>query len=257
MTFFLISKKGVFQAFAAPWADGAVRTSPSHAFDTYLSNAAFYDILSMRLGRQVFEGDTACPRCPQPQDSFGHRIFACHMLGGKSILHNMIRDEIYRILQGRSLHCRLESNHLLPDSPGQRPADILTIPIALCRQSTWGLMPRIALDISIISPFRSSNLGQGSLSAAKSQAERKRRDRETLQRCHSQGIGFESLDFEYSGGLESEGDRLLISLCRSIDDNLRRKIGSICLQWARDQNQSPPKFHDRSIQFLQIYSEGG
>ena len=136
-------------------------------------------------------------------------------------------------------------------------------------------MPRIALDISIVSPFRSSNLGQGSLSAAKSQAERKRRHHEMAQRCHSQGIGFEPLIFEHSGDLESEGDRLLTSLCRAIDDNLHRKIGStcqilkqrisfviqkyghICLQRARDQSQSPRKTHDRSIQFLQIYSEGG
>ena len=87
-------------------------------------------------------------------------------------------------------------------------------------------MPRIALDISIVSPFRSSNLGQGSLSAAKSQAERKHRDHETTQRYHSQGIGFESLVFEYSGGLEPEGDRLLTSPCRIIDDSLHRKIGS-------------------------------
>ena len=43
-------QKRVFQAFAAPWADGWVRVSPSHAFDTCLSNAAFYDVLSMRLG---------------------------------------------------------------------------------------------------------------------------------------------------------------------------------------------------------------
>ena len=81
-------------------------------------------------------------------------------------------------------------------------------------------MPRIALDISIISPFRSSSLGQGNLSAAKSQAERKYRDREIAQRCHSQGIGFESLFFDHSGDLDPEGDRLLISFCRDIDDNL-------------------------------------
>ena len=136
-------------------------------------------------------------------------------------------------------------------------------------------MPRIALDISIVSPFRSSNLGQGSLSAAESQAARKRRDRETAQRCHSQGIRFEPLVFEHSGGLEPEGDRLLISLCRAIDDNLHRKTRSTyqilkqrisfviqkhrytCLQRARDQNQSPPKIHDRSIQFLQTFSKGG
>ena len=67
----------------------------------------YYDILSMRLGRQIFEGDTACPQYPQPQDSFGSHTLACHILGGKSILHNMIRDEIYRTLQGGNLHRRL------------------------------------------------------------------------------------------------------------------------------------------------------
>ena len=36
-------KKRVFQTFAAPWADGWIRASPNHAFDTCLSNAAFYD----------------------------------------------------------------------------------------------------------------------------------------------------------------------------------------------------------------------
>ena len=86
-------------------------------------------------------------------------------------------------------------------------------------------MPRIALDISIIWPFRSSNLRKANLSIAKSQAERKYRDRETVQRYHFQGIGFESLIFEYSGDLQSEGDPLLISFCRAIDDNLYRKIG--------------------------------
>ena len=71
----------------------------------------------------------------------------------------MIRDEIYRILQEGNLHCRLESNHILPDSPGQRPTDLLMIPIALYRQSIWGLMPKITFDISIVSSFWSSNLG--------------------------------------------------------------------------------------------------
>ena len=44
-------QKKVFQAFAAPWADGWIQASPSHAFDIYLSNAAFDDILSMRVDR--------------------------------------------------------------------------------------------------------------------------------------------------------------------------------------------------------------
>ena len=96
-------------------------------------------------------------------------------------------------------------------------------------------MPRIALDISIGSPFRLSNLGQGNLSVA-SQAERKRREHEIAQRYHGSGKGLESLILVYSGGLESEGDRLLISFYRAIDDNFA-------------------DIYDRSIQFLQTYSE--
>ena len=44
------------------------------------------------------------------------------------VLHNMIRDEIFRTLQGGKLHCKF-----------------LTVPTALCRQSNWGLMPKMAL----------------------------------------------------------------------------------------------------------------
>ena len=44
-------QKRVLQAFAAPWADGWDRAAPSHAFDTCLINAVFYDILSMQLRR--------------------------------------------------------------------------------------------------------------------------------------------------------------------------------------------------------------
>ena len=64
------------------------------------------------------------------------------------------------------------------------------------------------------------------VSAANSQAERKYRDHEMIQRYHFQGIGFEPLAFEYSRGLEPEESRILISLSRTIDDNLNRKIGS-------------------------------
>ena len=91
-------------------------------------------------------------------------------------------------------------------------------------------MPRIAFDISIISSFRTSNRliwGRAIYQLLKSQMERKSRDREIVQRCHPQGIRFEPLVFEYSGDLESEGDRLLISVCRAIDENLHRKIRSI------------------------------
>ena len=66
---------------------------------------------------------------------------AIYLGENRFFFHNMIYDEIHRILPGRNLHCRLEFNHLLLDSSYQRPTDGLTIPRTLCRQSIWGLMP--------------------------------------------------------------------------------------------------------------------
>ena len=145
MTFFLISIKRsskLLPLLGRTVGSGLFRVTLLIFIYLPLHSTIFF----MWLGRQVFEGDTACPRCLQAQDSFGYHALRYHIFGGKSVLHNMIRDEIYRTLREGYLHCRLEPNHLLPDSPGQRPADILMIPTALCRQSTWGLMPRIALD---------------------------------------------------------------------------------------------------------------
>ena len=73
-------------------------------------------------------------------------------------------------------------------------------------------MPKIALDISIVAPFRSSDLGRESLSVAKARAENKRRDRATTQRYHAQGVGFEPLVFEHSGGLGILDDNFLKDL---------------------------------------------
>ena len=41
-------------------------------------------------------------------------------------------------------------------------------------------------------------------------------------------LEFEALIFDHSGGLEAEGNRLLISVRRAIHENLRRNIGSTC-----------------------------
>ena len=122
--------------------------------DICLSNAAFIDIISMRLGKAVFQVEMDCLRCPQSQDVFGHHTLTCHMVGGKTQLRNMIRDEIYRTLHIGGLRCKLELVGLLPDLPGQWPADVVTLPTVLYRQSTWGLLPRLALDISVVSSFK-------------------------------------------------------------------------------------------------------
>ena len=47
-------------AYSAPSADAWLRATPSHNQDTLLSNAAFRDVLSMRLGVKIFDDGMAC-----------------------------------------------------------------------------------------------------------------------------------------------------------------------------------------------------
>ena len=73
---------------------------------------------------------------------------------GKTNLHNLIRDEVFRALWGGGLRVRREPTHLLPEDPARRPADILTVPTPLYRQSAWKHFGRIAMDFAMVSPFR-------------------------------------------------------------------------------------------------------
>ena len=120
------------ESYSGAWADGGIRVIPSQAFDTHLPNVVFHDVLSMQLGLSIFDIDEECQMCPQSSDTFGHYCLSCNMIG-KIILHNLIRDEVFRALWGGGLGIRRESIHLLPEDPARRPADILTVPTPLYR----------------------------------------------------------------------------------------------------------------------------
>ena len=116
---------------------------------------------------------------------------------------------------------KIESLGLLPDEPDRRSADLLTIPSALCRQSSWHFLPRIIIDFAIFSPFR---MARGHL-ATEDHATTKWFNRATHTRYCEQGIGFESIVFEHAGGMNEEDKRILDSLYKAIDDPNRRQIG--------------------------------
>ena len=208
------------KSYGESWADGWVCSAPNLTFGTCFTNVAFSDALSMRLGLQVFDGDEGCGMCPQVSDSWGHHCIACPMIG-KTPLHNCVRDEIFRGLSGGGIGLKLEPSGLLPATPDLRPADILTIPTPLCRQSAWNFLPRVALDFAIVSQF----IAGGSVSNTERYAEQKRTNRQIQQRCHEQGIGFEPIVFDYAGGLNVEGRRILDSLCKAADEPLGRPPG--------------------------------
>ena len=96
MTFFLISIKGSSKLLLLLGRTGGFG----------LLRIIFLIFIYLILHSMIFficgltdKDDAACPRYPQSQDSFGYHIFMNHIFKRKSILHNMIRDEICRILQ--------------------------------------------------------------------------------------------------------------------------------------------------------------
>ena len=109
MTFFLISKKGsskLLPLLGRMGGFGLLRITLLIFIYLMLHSMIFFvcglaDKFS-KARRHAYD----IPNLKIPLDS----IYA-----GKSILYNIIRDEFYRILEGGNLHCRLESNHLLPD----------------------------------------------------------------------------------------------------------------------------------------------
>ena len=49
------------KAFGAPWADGWLGATPSHGFDTLLSNSCLSSSLKFRLGVEFVSRDGVCP----------------------------------------------------------------------------------------------------------------------------------------------------------------------------------------------------
>ena len=216
------------QSCTGSWSAAWVCAQPNAAFDTGLSDVAFVDATSMRLGLPVFSAEQACARCPQMLDVYAHHTVTCPMEGGKVRLHNQIRDAFFRCLSNAALGARLEPEGILPTEQGRRPADVLFVPTPLCRQSQWALYPHIALDFAVVSPFK---VGEFQVAADKAQgiassyAQTKRSYHATQERCRAQGIGFEPVVFEMLGGLEAEVVRLYESLCQAVDRKTQQFLG--------------------------------
>ena len=160
-------------------------------------------------------------RYPQVSDRYGHH-YLIYIMIGKTGLHNWIRDEICRFLSRGGFGLKIEPLGLLPDEPDRRPADLLTIPSALCRQSSWHFLPRIAIDFAVVSSFR---MARGHLATEDYATSKRRLTRATHTRCREQGIGFEPIVLDHVGGMNEEDKRILDSLYKAIDGPNGRQAG--------------------------------
>ena len=116
----------------------SIIASPTLYFQTqYLCDLVCPYLMQMRLAYDILKFHS---------DRYGHHCLTYIMIG-KMGLYNYIRDEICHFLSGGGLGLKIESLGLLPDESDRRPADLLTIPSALCRQSSWHFLPRIAMQL--------------------------------------------------------------------------------------------------------------
>ena len=209
-------------AVAAPSADSWLKAKaiPSWNQDTLLSNAAFRDSLSMRLGIRVFEDGRACSFCQNHLDAYGHHCMNCMGQGHKQVMHTSFRNVVYRLAARAGARRALEPTNLLPDLPQARPADVLLISLPDIQQSSWRRFPKLALDCAITSPFQNSVMRPSAsipLAAADRYTDLKRHHADMQQRCARQNLGFETMILESTDGFGGETATLLQSLAKLVD----------------------------------------
>ena len=207
------------RAFAAPWADGWLCATPSMAADSLLQSEVLRDAVRLRLDMPIFDGG-GCAMCTQACDDRGHHCLACMASGHKQLMHNTLRNTVYRYAELAGTRPNLEPIGLLPSDPHFRPADVLIMTTPSIVASSWRQFPRLAFDFAIVSPFLATNLATSAsveLSAANSYAKRKFALKDCGKRCEAMNVGYEPIVFEVTGGLALEGQRHLQMICEAID----------------------------------------
>ena len=148
----------VFGQLLRGGANAWVHHTPSPILDLMYSNAAFGDIISLRLGIPLFDEGGICPYYSHVLDPYGLHILGCIRQGCKSGIHNSLRNTVFRYARLAGLNPILEATGLLPDDPSCRPVNVLISAFPTLRQNSWSKYPRVILDMAVTSPFQSSTL---------------------------------------------------------------------------------------------------
>ena len=164
-----VAQQARLRAVAAPGAGAWLQVAPSPTRDLLFSDIAFSDVVSMRLGVPIFQGDEGCTYCGQALDPCGHHIMSCMRQGNKYGIHNSLRKTVHRFAQMAGLRPVLEPTGLITGSTQIRPADTLLIAPPSLKPNSWRKFPRLALDLAVTCPVTQPLIAQAAaetLSAA-------------------------------------------------------------------------------------------
>ena len=111
-----VAQQARLRAVAAPGAGAWLQVAPSPTRDLLFSDVAFSDVVSMRLGVPIFQGDEGCTYCGQALDPCGHHVMSCMRQGSKYGIHNSLRNSVHRFVQMAGLRPILEPTDLISGS---------------------------------------------------------------------------------------------------------------------------------------------
>ena len=117
---------------------------------------------------------------------------------------------------------------LLNDSPQVRPVDTLIMAPPSLKSNSRRKFSRLALDLAVTSPFQNHLLVEATeqefVSITK-YADRKCQQHQLAERCAAANLGYEPIDFENMGGLETGDIEFLKGICALVDERQDRRQG--------------------------------
>mgnify|MGYP000972360317 CR=1 FL=1 len=192
----------------APHSSDWLRATP--AASCRMDKQTFRTALCYKFNIPIHKEVSRCTMCKKPNvmDEMGDHALVCTFGGEKTKRHNAVVDIIYAsVKRYRPLMDREESKHLLADSTGKKPADLL-IP-------DWSQGKRAALDITVIAPMQQkfkTKLKSPKNVGCVAQAGVRGKNDKYARLCADVGIMFLPFALDATGGFPPEAEQFIHDL---------------------------------------------
>ena len=202
-------------AEASEGASSWLTVIPSSALNLVYDAREFTTLLRFWLGMPVFDSVCACPWCGVAQDCAGYHALTCKKTGLKVLRHNALRELFLHHCSLGGIEAERETPGLLPDSPGERPADVL-LPSSFAIPN-FDSQP-ICLDFAVAHTQQNKYILRASVKsgAAAADYEENVKDKKYADECQKQGLRFVPMVVEVFGAWGEKAAPIIKFICRAV-----------------------------------------